>query len=154
MSERWFPHVTVASLVCQNERYLMVEERAAGKLVLNQPAGHLEKGESLTDAVVRETLEETGHRFEPTGLLGVYQFVAGNGETYVRFTFIGEVDLPAEKTELDPAIERTLWMGGDQIRKQIDRHRSTVVMRCIYDFENGRRYPLDQLNFADQTTLL
>ena len=104
MEERWYPHVTVASIARQGDRYLMVRETYRGNTVINQPAGHIEKGESFEQAVIRETLEETGWEFFPQYVSGIYHFIAGNGETYLRLTYVGDVGRQLT-TELDPTID-------------------------------------------------
>lgn len=143
----WKPHVTVAALAQDDTgRFLLVEERADGRTVLNQPAGHLEPGESLIEAVCRETLEETAHRFEPEALLGLYRWQhPGNGKTFLRATFLGRASAKAEDRQLDDGIIRALWLTRAEIAAQQDRLRSPMVWRCIEDREAGRRYPLDLL---------
>lgn len=137
--------LTVAAVAEREGRYLVVEEEADGGLKLNQPAGHLEPGESLLQAVERETLEETACHFTPRALLGVYRWRNPAGVTYVRFAFIGEVDGPVPGRTLDAGIVRALWLTPDALRAQAARHRSPLVMRCIDDHRAGRRYPLDLL---------
>ncbi len=143
--ERWFPHVTVASVVMGDGKYLMVRECNQGSSVINQPAGHVEKGETLIDAVVRETLEETGWHFEPKFISGIYQFLAGNGETYIRFSFCGELLSHQEECELDPAIEEVLWLSRQEIEANVGVLRSDAVLISITDFEKGNRLPLDSV---------
>jgi phosphatase NudJ len=131
---RWYPSVTVAAVIRRQDRYLMVEERPDGTRVINQPAGHLEYGETLAEAVVREVLEETGCRFSPTGLVGVYQWtVPGTGQTYLRFCFCGEVDDPLPGQETDPDIVAAHWMSLDEIASGKLPARSPLVLRCIQD---------------------
>lgn len=139
---RWYPHVTVASIVEQDGRYLMVKETHRGNSVINQPAGHIEKGESLEDAVRRETLEETGWEIEPKFISGIYQFTAANGVTYIRFTFSGKVVRHRPDAALDPAIEDVLWLDRESLVSQRNHLRSQVVLKCIDDFENGKHLPL------------
>ena len=140
---RWFPHVTVASIAQKDGKYLLVKERHQGKSVLNQPAGHLEKGESLEQAVIRETLEETGWHFKPTRIIGIYQFVAGNGHTYLRFTFSGELIEQQKDYQLDPAIEEVQWLDREELETTELQLRSDVVLKCIADFESGNALPPD-----------
>ena len=139
---RWFPHVTVASIAKQDGRYLMVRETHRGHSVINQPAGHVEKGESLVDAVRRETLEETGWDFEPKYISGIYQFTATNNTTYIRFAFSGEAVEHNGALPLDPAIEEVLWLDRKALETSEARLRSQVVLKCINDFENGNHFPL------------
>ena len=142
MSERWYPHVTVACIARRDSKYLMVREYCDGSSVINQPAGHLEQGESLWQAVIRETLEETGYHFEPRYISGIYQFVAANGETYLRFTFYGE--LVGEQTDqpLDSDINEIVWFNRQELEKHIDQLRSQAVLACVADFEAGQQLPL------------
>jgi ADP-ribose pyrophosphatase YjhB (NUDIX family) len=146
MREVWKPNVTVAA-VCEREgRFLLVEEEADGGLVLNQPAGHLETGETIADAVVRETLEETAHGFVPEFLLGIYRWQhAGSGITFLRFAFGGKVVSHDPERQLDRGIARAVWLTEDEIRREAPRHRSPLLMRCIEDYRAGRNYPLQLL---------
>ncbi|MEM5364558.1 NUDIX hydrolase [Paraburkholderia azotifigens] len=151
--ETWAPHVTVAAVVERGGRFLLVEEHTAAGLRLNQPAGHLEAGETLAQAVVRETLEETAQSFAPEALVGVYMThfsrpttVDGpqDGVTYLRFTYCGTTDSdPAADRALDPDIARTVWMSADELRACPERHRTPLVMQCVDDYLAGRRFPLD-----------
>ena len=157
MTERWKPSVTVAAVVERlidgEHRYLLVEEQTDRGLRLNNPAGHLDAGESLEQAVVREVLEETARRFEPQALLGVYlsRFRRdGSSEardiTYLRFAFCGTVGEPQSGQPLDTGIVRTLWMTIDEVRTSAALHRSPLVLQCIDDHRAGRRYPLHLLH--------
>ena len=142
----WKPNVTVAAVVERDGRFLLVEEEADGGLMLNQPAGHLDEGESLLAAVARETLEETAWHFAPEALLGVYRWPNPRKRvTYLRFAFTGRVVRHEPDRPLDRGIVRTLWLTPAEVRAQSDRHRSPQVMRCIDDYAAGRRYPLDIL---------
>ena len=142
----WKPNVTVAAVVEQDGRFLLIEEDTARGRLYNQPAGHLEPGESLVEAAVRETLEETAYSFSPTGLLGVYRYQSAAEEvTYLRFAFVGNITGHAPERGLDKGIVRTLWMSPADIRREAGRHRSPLVMRCIDDYLAGKRYPLDML---------
>ncbi|HKU71400.1 MAG TPA: NUDIX hydrolase [Burkholderiales bacterium] len=142
----WKPNVTVAAVVEREGRFLLVEEDTAHGRLFNQPAGHLESGESLTDAVARETLEETAHAFKPTALLGVYTYHhERDGVTYLRFAFTGEILSHDPGRALDAGIVRAAWLAPPEIRRDAARHRSPLVMRCVDDYLAGRRYPLDVL---------
>lgn len=147
---RWYPHVTVASIARRNGKYLMVREYHQGKCVINQPAGHLEQGESLEQAVKRETLEETGWEFQPNYLSGIYQFEASNGETYLRFTFGGELIRFRDDIELDPAIDEVLWLDREILEQNSQTLRSNVVLKCINDFECGSRLPEESVRRLQQ----
>jgi phosphatase NudJ len=152
VSERWKPNVTVAAVVERGGRYLLVEERAAdGTLKLNNPAGHLDPGETLLQAVVREVLEETACVFTPTHLQGIHLAPSASGDvTYLRFAFAGSVGEPVPGRALDDGILRTLWLTPEEIAAERARHRSTLLMRCIEDHCAGKRYPLDLLQ-ADES---
>lgn len=141
----WKPHVTVAALIEDNEgRFLMVEEQVGGRTVLNQPAGHLEPGESLLDAVRRETLEETAWTFEPQSLIGVYRWEnPANGETFLRAAFSGRATAHHGERSLDADILRTLWLTPAEIEARAPALRSPMVWRCIADYAAGRGHPLD-----------
>ena len=142
----WKPNVTVAAVVERGGRFLLVEEDTGRGRLLNQPAGHLDPGESLIDAVARETLEETAHSFEPTALLGVYQYrSAPEDVTYLRFAFTGDLTGHDPGRGLDTGIVRALWLSPEEIRRDPGRHRSPLVMRCVDDYLAGRRYPLSAL---------
>jgi 8-oxo-dGTP pyrophosphatase MutT (NUDIX family) len=145
--ERWKPNVTVAALVERDGRYLLVEEASARGPVLNNPAGHLDPGESLLDAVAREVLEETARAFRPTYLVGVYlSSPAPGGLTYLRFAFAGDVGEPEPGRALDEGILRTLWLTPGEIEAEAARHRSPLLARCVADHRAGRRYPLELLH--------
>lgn len=147
----WKPNVTVAAIVERDGHFLLVEESSGGRLVLNQPAGHLEEGESLLDAVRRETQEETAWTFHPDALLGIYRWRRSDDVTYLRFAFVGRVDRHDPDQPLDRGIARALWLTAEELRAQHERHRSPQVQRCIDDFLAGRRYPLDLLrDFAPE----
>lgn len=140
----WNPEVTVAAIVERDKRFLMVEERIAGRLVLNQPAGHLEDGESLIDAVIRETREETAWRLEPRALVGIYLWRnPQDGRSFLRFAFCGTVDDHQPAQPLDTGIVRAVWLSHEQLRAQESRLRSPLVLRCLEDYLLGRRLPLD-----------
>lgn len=141
---RWKPNVTVAGIVARDGRFLVVEERTSAGLMINQPAGHLEDGETLLDAVRREVLEETACAFTPSHLTGVYQWRDTTGErTFLRFAFAGEVGEPVPGHALDAGIERALWLTRTEIAACATRHRSPWVLPCVDDFLAGRRAPLE-----------
>ena len=146
---RWTPRVTVAAIIEHGGRFLLVEEQVGGELLLNNPAGHLEPGESLEQAVVREVLEETARPFVPEALLGVYLIerpgADGAALTYLRFAFTGRVGEPLPGRTLDTPVVATHWLDADEVRRQADRHRSALVMRCVEDYQAGRRFPLEML---------
>ena len=147
MSERWKPSVTVAAVIERDGRYLLVEEHTPEGLKLNNPAGHLDPGESPQQGVVREVLEETACLFTPEGLVGVYlsrfQRPARDEDvTYLRLAFGGSVGEPDPARTLDEGIVRTLWMTLDELRACRARHRSALVLRCVDDHAAGVRYPL------------
>jgi 8-oxo-dGTP pyrophosphatase MutT (NUDIX family) len=142
--------VTVAAVIEDHERFLLVEERAGGRTVLNQPAGHLEPEESLLDAVRRETSEETGYRFEPTALLGVYLWRSARSDiTFLRLAFCGVAKPPLAPPRLDEGIVATHWLTRNQLLSRESDLRSPMVLRCIDDFRTGIRYPLDLLTQLD-----
>jgi ADP-ribose pyrophosphatase YjhB (NUDIX family) len=140
----WKPNVTVAAVIEQDGHYLLVEERAAGRRVLNQPAGHLGEGGSLPAAVRREGLEETAHRFTPKALVGVYQYRSPEGTTYLRFCFCGAVD-GRDDRPLDPDIVNLHWLDRAGVRGREGLLRSPLVLAAIADYEAGARMPLHVL---------
>ena len=149
----WNPDVTVAAVVERARRFLIVEERIAGRLVLNQPAGHLERGETLLDAVIREAREETAWRFTPEALVGTYLWRNPDNErSFLRFAFCGQVDDHRPQQALDTGIVRTLWLSHQQLMAQPARLRSPLVLRCIEDFLRGKRQPLDSVACLDLAT--
>lgn len=137
--------LTVAAIIEREGRFLCVQERAARRVVLNQPAGHLEAGESLIEAVIRETREETGREFTPAAVTGVYLWESPAGRSFLRVAFAGSVGERAEGTLLDRAIIRTLWLERAELERRAGEVRSPLVMLCIEDYLNGKRHPLDVL---------
>lgn len=158
MQARWKPSVTVAAVVERDGRFLLVEEETAGGLRLNNPAGHLDPGESPAEGCARETLEETAYAFRPTHLVGVYlarfqRASTGEDITYVRFAFCGEVGAHDPDRPLDTGIVRALWMTPEEVRASQERHRSPLVLRCMEDYLAGVRHPLDVV-YTDPSVLL
>jgi ADP-ribose pyrophosphatase YjhB (NUDIX family) len=142
----WKPNVTVAAVIEREGKFLLVEEEIGGSLLLNQPAGHLEEGETLIDAVARETLEESAWRFQPTHLVGIYHWQhPDKGITFLRFTFTGELLGHEAGRPLDAGIVAARWLTLEEIRASQACHRSPLVLRGIEDWLDGRRYPLDLL---------
>lgn len=145
----WQPDVTVATIVVRDGRLLVVEEEAQGLRVLNQPAGHLEPGESLAEAAVRETLEETGWEVRLTAFVGAYQWRVPNGPEsnggrhYLRVAYAAEPLRHHPDRPLDAGILRALWMTPAELESELQRHRSPLVWRTASDFLAGRRFPVD-----------
>ena len=136
-------HVTVATIVAQDGRFLFVEEIVGARTVLNQPAGHWESGESLVDAAIRETLEETGWDVEPTALLGTYSYEPPDlAYGFLRFAFLAAPRRHHAGRALDHGILRAVWLTPEELRRDAARHRSPMVQRCIDDALAGRSYPL------------
>lgn len=144
--EDFQPHLTVAAVVERDGRFLYVEERVGGRLVINQPAGHVDDDESLVDAVRREMIEETGWAFEPDSLVGLYRWRhPKNGETFVRASFRGVLGHQLHPQPPDRSILATHWLSPDELRTGRLALRSPLVQRCVDDFLAGRRYSLDLL---------
>jgi 8-oxo-dGTP pyrophosphatase MutT (NUDIX family) len=138
------PTITVATIAVRDGRYLLVEEETREGVRLNQPAGHLEAGERLASAAVRETIEETGYVVVPTALVGIYWWQAVNdGATFLRFAFAADVVEHDASRPLAHGIVRALWLSRDELAAQRALHRSPLVLRCVDDFVAGRRLPLD-----------
>ncbi|MBC7983207.1 MAG: NUDIX hydrolase [Candidatus Obscuribacterales bacterium] len=145
---RWKPDVTVAAVIERDGRFLLVEEHINGHLVFNQPAGHLEDDESLVDAAIRETLEETAWRFEPQALVGVYLWKSPESlRTFVRVALCGQASKHDASRVLDHGIARVVWLSREQIAARAPRLRSPMVLRCIDDYLSGARYPLEALQY-------
>jgi ADP-ribose pyrophosphatase YjhB (NUDIX family) len=147
MSARWKPNVTVAAIIEDGGRYLLVEEHTPEGLRLNTPAGHLDRGESPEEGAVREALEETARAFTPQCLVGVYlarfkRPSRAEDVTYLRIAFGGTAGEADPARALDTGIVRTLWMTLSEVRSSRDRHRSALVLQCIEDYAAGKRYPL------------
>lgn len=144
---QWKPNVTVAAIAEDNGRYLLVEEDVDNLIVFNQPAGHLEKNETLLDAVKREVMEETAREFEPQSLVGVYLYPNPHRDImYLRFCFAGRCIQHHADEPLDDGIIRAVWMTRDEIEANHEKMRSPMVRRCIDDYLAGKRYPLELLN--------
>ena len=142
----WKPSATVAAVVERDGRFLLVEERVEGRLVLNQPAGHLDPGESLVAACRREVLEETAPRFEPTALVGIYRWhYAPRDVTFLRFCFRGRIE-GVEDRPLDGEISALHWLSREELLARRAEHRSPLVQQCVEDFLAGRQFPLEALS--------
>jgi 8-oxo-dGTP pyrophosphatase MutT (NUDIX family) len=147
------PEITVAAVVEAGGRFLVVEERINNRLVFNQPAGHVERGETLLEAVAREAREETAYKFTAVALLGVYLWKnPRNGRTTMRFAFSGEVTDHDASQPLDRGIVRTHWLSRDDMLERERRLRSPLVLRCVDDYLDGRRLPLDSVAGLDLRT--
>ena len=143
----WHPHLTVAAILETNQQYLLVEERVDGQLVINQPAGHVEDNESLLQAVIRETHEETAWHFEPTHLIGVYHWQhPHNKQTFIRFCFSGVLLNQDHGASLDPDIEQAIWLSYEDVVKRQPQHRSPLVLNCINDYRAGHRHTLELIH--------
>jgi 8-oxo-dGTP pyrophosphatase MutT (NUDIX family) len=149
-SSRWKPSVTVAAVIADAGRYLLVEEHTRDGLRLNTPAGHLEPGESPQDGAVREALEETARVFTPEALLGIYMAASrdrhGTPTTWLRLAYCGSVGAADPARPLDEGIVRTLWLTPAEIEASQNRHRSPLVWRCVQDHLAGRRFALDAVH--------
>ena len=141
---RWKPNVTVAAIVELDQKFLLVEENADNHIVFNQPAGHLEKGESLTDAVKREVLEETAWEFIPQAIVGIYMYPNQHSDiTYLRICFSGTCENHHPEQALDDGIIQAVWFSKEENN---DKMRSQMVPQCINDYLSGKNYPLELLN--------
>lgn len=154
MGNIWKPSVTVAAIIERDGLFLLVEEETSAGVLFNQPAGHLEPCESLVQAVIRETLEETAHDFVPTELIGMYMSRhlssrTGEDVTYLRFAFVGVLGKQHDRP-LDTGILRALWMSHDELANCQNRHRSPLVLECVNDYLRGKRAPLSLL-YTDST---
>jgi 8-oxo-dGTP pyrophosphatase MutT (NUDIX family) len=138
----WRPSVTVAAIIERDGRFLFVEEVQDGRRVLNQPAGHLDPGETLIAACAREVMEETAHRFEPSGLVGIYRWHYKPADvTFLRFCFSGKV-LGVETTPLDKEILALHWLNAQEVKDRTRQHRSPLVQQCLDDYLAGNNFPL------------
>ena len=146
----WKPNVTVAAVIERGGKFLLVEEETPQGLRYNQPAGHLEPGESLLAAVVRETLEESAFHFVPQHLLGIYRWHSSESDTtYLRFAFTGMIAGHEPGRKLDSGIIQALWLSYEEIRVTRSHHRSPLILRCVEDHIAGKRYPLELLVHYD-----
>lgn len=149
MTHTFRPSVTVAAIIERDGRFLLIEEETSDGIRLNQPAGHLDPGESLEQAVIREAMEETAHEFIPEALVGMYlsryhSKSRGYDVTYLRFTFCGKAGKQYDQP-LDDGILRTMWMTRDELAACPERHRSPTVLKCVDDYLAGKRTALDLL---------
>lgn len=150
MDRPWKPNVTVAAVMERDGRYMLVEEETPDGLRFNQPAGHLEQGESLVAACAREAVEETAWTFTPTALVGIYQWPRPQGDiTYIRFAFAGTLDAHDAGRALDTGIVRAVWMTPAEIEATQSRHRSPLIWQTVQDHLAGRRYALDLIRHYD-----
>ncbi|PPE73155.1 NUDIX hydrolase [Solimonas fluminis] len=142
----WTPHVVVACVVERDGRFLLVEERIAGELRMNQPAGHWEQGETLVEGAIRETLEESGWEVEPTHVLGIYHYDPADLEYgFLRIAFVARALRERPGYKLDEGIERPVWLTRDEVAATVSLHRSPMVLRCVDDHIAGQRFPLSML---------
>jgi len=151
MQSRWKPNVTVAAVIERDGRFLLVEEETSDGLMLNNPAGHLDPGESPEQGCAREVLEETAHAFRPTALLGIYlartrREATGQDTTYLRMAFCGELGPHDPSRKLDTGIVRTLWLTPEEVRASSARHRSPMLLQCIEDYLAGAAHPLSLIH--------
>lgn len=146
----WRPDLTVATIVERDGRFLIVEEQIKLKAVFNQPAGHVEDAESIVDAAIRETLEETAWTFEPRHLIGTYLWRnPENGRTTLRFALSGDVTQHDPRRRLDHGILRTHWLSRDELVAATPKLRSPLVLHCLDDYLSGRRFELSAMQFID-----
>jgi len=142
----WKPHATVAAIIEHNNKFLMVEELIQGEAVFNQPAGHLEPDESIIDAVIRETREETAWQFVPEAVTGIYLWKhPGNGESFLRVAICGSCKNHDAQQPLDKEIIQAVWKSRHELVAEPKKLRSPMVINCIDDYLAGKRYPLDML---------
>ena len=166
MNKRWKPNVTVAAVIERDfdgvQKFLLVEEETRDGLKLNNPAGHLDPGESPAQGCTRETLEETAFHFTPTAIVGIYlsrfeRVQPGHAQplniTHLRFTFCGELGEHVAGRSLDEGIVRTVWLSADEIRACVPRHRSPLLLTCLEDYLAGARYPLELITTDPSVSL-
>ena len=146
----WKPNVTVAAILEQDGKFLLVEEHTERGILFNQPAGHWEPDETLAAGAAREVLEESAYEFEPTHLTGIYRWHSPTADvTYLRFAFTGRILAHHPERALDEGIIRAVWMSPDEIRASQERHRSPLILRCVEDYLAGKRYPLELITHYD-----
>lgn len=145
MNRENLPHATVATVVEKDGKYLMVYEYRSDRWVYNQPAGHIENGEGIVEAAVRETLEETGWQVAPTAVAGISVYHAANGVSYIRTTLIAEPIRHISEQSLDEGIAEATWLSYEELLTKQAQLRSPIVLKVIDDVRNGISYPLDML---------
>lgn len=146
MEDVWKPHATVAAIIERDSKFLMVEEISGGKTVYNQPAGHLDPDESIINAAIRETREETAWRFTPEYITGIYRWDQPDTERcFLRIAFAGSCDDHKKDQPLDDGIIQAIWLSREELAIQADKLRSPMVLRCIDDYLAGKKYPLNLL---------
>ena len=137
-------HLTVATIVVRQDQYLMIKEIDSGKLVINQPAGHVEPGEDIIDAAIRETYEETGWHVGINGFIGIYSSTSpATGITYYRLAFTAKPLSLDEQAVIDADIQEVVWLSAEKIRQNNNQLRSELVVDCLDDYEQGKIFPLD-----------
>jgi phosphatase NudJ len=147
VNEARLPRITVAAVIEREGRFLFVEEEQEGRRVLNQPAGHLDPGETVIAACAREVMEETAHRFEPTGLVGIYRYhYAPQDVTFLRFCFSGKLVAEEKGRALDKEIVALHWLTPQELKAKAAMHRSPLVQQCVDDYLAGRRFPIEVLS--------
>jgi 8-oxo-dGTP pyrophosphatase MutT (NUDIX family) len=147
LNEATLPRVTVAAVIERDGRFLFVEEIQDGRRVLNQPAGHLDPGETLVEAIAREVMEETAYRFTPTALVGIYRWhYAPRDVTFIRFCFSGQGGEQEKNRQLDKEIVALHWLNPEELKAKSAMHRSPLVQQCVDDHLAGRRFALDVLS--------
>jgi len=146
MQDVWKPHATVAAIIERDNRFLMVEETSSGKTVYNQPAGHLDPNESLVEAAIRETWEETAWRFTPQYISGIYRWEQPDtNRCFLRVAFVGSCNNHDKDQALDDGIIQALWLSREALVEKSSQLRSPLVLRCIDDYLQGKKYPLELL---------
>lgn len=149
------PELTVAAVIERDGRFMFVEERVGGRLVINQPAGHVEPGETLLQAVCRETLEETAWTFLPEAVVGIYLWSRGAGQqTFLRVAYSGHCSGHDQHRVLDTGIERVIWLARDELLARTPQLRSPMVLRAVDDYQAGISYPVDLIRDIEPSQLL